>query len=131
MIKHPSTHLRTLTALVLAAGLLTIAGCSSKGGGETKTASVDCKKFCNKTFGTCVDEVILDSGKMDKKKMKAFKKLGFYKKVQQEGLNDCLKACDKRKGRFKDAKGVNDCLRIQDCKKFAPCITPHIKARPK
>jgi hypothetical protein len=116
----------SLTTLLLV-GLLVGPGCSDKGSKSAKSKKVDCQKLCDKTFGTCVSEVLMSSGKMDAKKVAMFKKLGLMKKVQKEGLAQCLKGCRAQKGQFGDSRSANKCIEMTDCKKFAACITRHIK----
>jgi len=117
-----------LAALVgiLVAGLLVGSGCSKKGDGA-KAKKVDCNQLCDKTFGTCVSEVLLASGKMGQKKLALFKKLGLLERVRKQGHDECLKGCRAKDGQFSDGKAATACLELADCKKFATCITRHIK----
>ncbi len=126
---HHGSRLLSLGSLValLLFGFAISPGCSKKDSDSAKPKKVDCDKLCDKTFGTCVSEVLMASGKMDAKKVAMFKKLGLLKKVQKQGHEQCLKGCRANDGQFGDAKSANTCLEMADCQKFATCITRHIK----
>lgn len=131
MTVHSKTRLAihlTLLLGLLAAGMLLVAGCAKDGSKASgKANKVNCNALCDKTFGTCVNEVLLGSGKMDSKKLAMFKKLGLLKdKVIKPGHDKCLKGCVARKGQFRDSSAVNACLAIKDCKKYATCILKHM-----
>ncbi len=116
----------TLVALMFV-GLLVGPGCSRDDASSAKPPKVDCQRLCDKTFGSCVTEVLLVSGKMDAKKVAAFKRLGLLKKVQKQGLDQCMSECRAKKGKSAYAKMANRCLAMADCKKFATCVTRQIK----
>lgn len=125
--RSPLSTLAMLAALIALTGLLIGTGCAKKDGGSSKANKLDCNKLCDKTFDTCVSEVLLASGKMNKKKLAMFKKLGLLKKVKKQGHEECLKGCRAKSGQFSDARSANACLDIADCTKFAKCITGYIK----
>jgi hypothetical protein len=117
-----------ITVAGLGLGTVAIAGtgCHEKAK-KQKVDVVDCKRFCDKTFQTCGREVFIESGKLRVDKAKMFKVLGLLKKVKREGLEKCHKNCGEHQGVFRDAAEVNKCLEIEDCEKFAECITKYIK----
>ncbi len=124
--------MRSLCTMVLLAGLCGLAvpalsGCKESKETEKQSAVVDCKVFCERTFGSCGREVFIKSGKLRVDKAKLFKVLGLLKRVKAEGLEKCHKNCGDAEGVFGDAKQVNACLKIKDCKKYAACITQYIK----
>ncbi|MFH2009197.1 MAG: hypothetical protein ABI333_21590 [bacterium] len=112
-------------ALLLAAST-PLHGCGKKSP-EEKLGKVDCDTLCNRTFGTCAEQVFVASGKMQEGKVKLFKKLKILPRVKKEGLDNCLKGCRKQGGRGGDAMAINACLALDDCKRYASCIVKHIK----
>ncbi len=116
-----------LAAVGLFAAGLQLGGCSRKGSDAKPEPAVDCNNLCDKTFGSCVEEVLLASGKLDKKKLALFRKLNILPKITKEGHKTCLEGCRSKKGHFSDAKAVNACIAISDCKRHAACIARHIK----
>ena len=103
------------------------AGGCKKSEREPPPPVVECKPFCEKTFGTCGREVFIASGKLRVDKAKLFKVLGLLERVKAEGHEKCLKGCEGSGGVFGDAEAVNQCMKIADCTAFAACITKHIK----
>ena len=120
-------------ALLLAAGLLSAAllpgckGCTGEQEKQAKRPVVDCDRFCNKTFQTCGRDVFIVSGKLNVEAAMQFKVGRLLEKVKREGLESCFKACSKNEGRFAESAEINECLEIQDCRKYAHCITQYLK----
>lgn len=114
-------------AIFLGLALLPLAAGCDKGKKDPPPAVVECKPFCERTFGACGREVFIASGKLRVDKAKLFKVLGLLERVKAEGMEKCLKGCEEQQGVFGDAKAVNACLKIADCTAYAACITKYIK----
>jgi hypothetical protein len=104
------------------------AGCKkSEDKSEPPPPVVECKPFCEKTFGACGREVFIASGKLRPDKAKLFNVTPLLEKLKAEGQEKCLKGCEEHQGVFGDSRAVNACMKLEDCQAFAACVTKHIK----
>jgi len=83
---------------------------------------VDCNAVCKRTFDTCLEDVMIATGKVTKKQIELIKQMGKYKEIGRQGQNDCLNKCRDQKGMASDGDKINECMKKKSCKDFAECM---------
>ena len=106
---------RTIATLVVATAVASLGlfACSKK---------VDCKKVCKRTFDTCVEEVMVATGKVSEKQIKLIKKMGKLKDAAKQGYDKCMSKCKDQKGMASNSDKINKCMKKKSCEDYAKCM---------
>jgi hypothetical protein len=115
--------MRRITTISLAA-LMTLSSlgffaCSKK---------VDCEKVCKRTFDTCLEDVMVATGKVSKEQVELIKKMGKLKEAGKQGYDQCMTKCKDQKGMASDGDKINECMKKKSCEDFAKCMKSVIDA---
>jgi hypothetical protein len=83
---------------------------------------VDCNAVCKRTFDTCLEDVMLNTGKVTKKQIELIKKMGKLKEAGKQGYDQCLSKCRDQDGIASDGDEINECMGKKSCEDFAKCM---------
>jgi hypothetical protein len=99
-----------------------------EGSSEKGKNKVDCKEVCERSFKTCLSELLITSGKVSAEKLEMVKKRpGMLDRMKKQGFDVCMKNCQKKGGLGADATAINKCLEKKNCQEFAKCVGPLLK----